>query len=224
MMAALLLLAGVAAAVCIAIAMLDRWRRRVLRRCLADTCALLDEREIRYWADFGTLLGLIREGDLILGDKDADLCVLADELPRIAELRTPFAARRYRLLLGAGALGRLARVEDLRSPFFVDIYPYDTDGETLRSRVRPVHEDVPRRLVSDLSRLAWRGMAIAIPKQARLLLVYRYGGRYLVPCRQDKGRSAPYSLPQALWEELHSLLVVLGWLLAVPFKALRKDR
>ena len=58
-----------------------------------DVFQLLNEEGIPYWADFGTLLGLCtvplaidhgfrrhREGDIILGDNDVDVC-----LPNLSE-------------------------------------------------------------------------------------------------------------------------------------------
>lgn len=52
-------------------------RRRLLRRLLQEVCPLLDAAGIPYWADFGTLLGMYREKDLILYDNDADIVVSA---------------------------------------------------------------------------------------------------------------------------------------------------
>ena len=35
--------------------------------------ALDEHKELKWWVDFGTLLGLIREGDIIRGDNDVDI-------------------------------------------------------------------------------------------------------------------------------------------------------
>lgn len=38
---------------------------------------------IDYWLDFGGLLGVIREGDMIYGDDDIDLCVTTDAFDKV---------------------------------------------------------------------------------------------------------------------------------------------
>lgn len=213
---------SLAAALVAATLLVDRWRRRVLRRSLVDTCEILGARGIRYWADFGTLLGLVREGDLILGDKDVDLCLLAEELRAVVALGPMFAARGYQLVLEPRASGDLLRVLDRRSPWHVDVFPYRPDGETLVSPVNSPGEDVPFRLVAATTKLEWRGTTIVIPADSRALLVYRYGSQYLRPRRHDKGRGAPFSRLQAAWEDVDSLLVVLGWLVGgmrQPFRS-----
>ena len=40
-----------------------------------DVIQALNETDITYWVDFGTLLGIHREGDIILLDNDADICI-----------------------------------------------------------------------------------------------------------------------------------------------------
>ncbi|KAF8056131.1 hypothetical protein HT031_006482 [Scenedesmus sp. PABB004] len=51
-------------------------RRRNLRHLVRQVAPVLDRLGVQYWADFGTLLGMYREGDVILHDNDADLVLL----------------------------------------------------------------------------------------------------------------------------------------------------
>lgn len=51
-------------------------RRRNLRHLVRHVSPVLDDLGVQYWADFGTLLGMYREKDIILHDNDADLVVL----------------------------------------------------------------------------------------------------------------------------------------------------
>jgi len=65
----------------ISIAAFHRLRRRYLRALLVDLCATfrsLDQ--LTYWIDFGSLLGVHRDGDLILYDNDIDIAVLTPSL------------------------------------------------------------------------------------------------------------------------------------------------
>jgi len=56
-------------------------RRHLLRQMLADLCRNLDH--VTYWLDFGSLLGIHRDGDLILHDNDVDLAVLDPDWPAL---------------------------------------------------------------------------------------------------------------------------------------------
>src|SRR5215213_3066884 len=93
MRAAIWMLAGAAMIAAAPIALtplVDRRRRDALRRVVPAVASILDAHGVDYWADFGTLLGIRREQDIILGDKDADVSVLASEKPKILELRDAF--------------------------------------------------------------------------------------------------------------------------------------
>ncbi len=47
---------------------------------------LLNEHEVRYWADSGTLLGLMRSGDVLSYDTDIDFGMWIGDVPRLARL------------------------------------------------------------------------------------------------------------------------------------------
>lgn len=192
---------------------IDRYRRAALRRCLRDTCDVLNAHGIRYWCDFGTLLGLVREGDLILGDKDVDLCIAADEKPRVMELQAAFATRGYRLTGQGGAAKRLLRILDTRTPFYVDIYPYLREGERLRSVWRSPEEDLPAGLVASLRALEAFGTRVPVPADAHALLLHRYGADYGRPRRNDKGRSRRYNRLLGLWEDVEANGIAIGFVL-----------
>ena len=57
---------------------------------LLKTIDILNQKRIKYWLDAGTLLGIIRDGDLIPWDYDADLGILADSAAEIMNLRLEF--------------------------------------------------------------------------------------------------------------------------------------
>lgn len=51
-------------------------RRRALRGMLLDLVPVLEEAGCVYWLDFGTLLGVYRDDDIILHDNDCDVGIL----------------------------------------------------------------------------------------------------------------------------------------------------
>ena len=50
--------------------------RKNLREMLINIVNIFNKHNIYYWIDFGTLLGIYREKDIILGDNDIDICKL----------------------------------------------------------------------------------------------------------------------------------------------------
>lgn len=66
---------------------LFRWNRtRNLEYLVERVFPLLDNTGIRYWLDFGTLLGAWRTGRVIPYDYDVDVSVHADQLPLVEQL------------------------------------------------------------------------------------------------------------------------------------------
>lgn len=182
---------------------LDRHRQGALRRILKDTAEVLQKRNVSYWADFGTLLGLVRDGDIIPGDKDVDLCVLDDERERVMGAVDDFAARGYFLTGKGGAAQKLMRVFDAKSPFYADIYPYVAEGDTLKSVLDP-RDDVPAHLVKETDVLLFRGTEVRIPREVEALLAYRYGDSYRTPRRNDKGRAGGAGPWHSLLQDLEA--------------------
>jgi hypothetical protein len=53
---------------------------------------ILENSDVTYWADFGTLLGCKRGNDLIWRDTDVDLAILASDRPKMLKLKPTFVA------------------------------------------------------------------------------------------------------------------------------------
>jgi hypothetical protein len=194
-------------------AAIDRYRRRELQRLLRDVSAVFNENGVDYWCDFGTLLGLVRDGNLILGDKDVDLSVLVGEKEHVMALAPALAERGYRLTDQGGDARKLLRVLDSRTPFYVDVYPYEPAGDNLRSVLNSPAEDLPAALVGKRTRLAAFGASVAAPVELEATLIRRYGPDYRVPRRNDKGSARPYSLWRSLCEDLEAMYCFLRFFL-----------
>ena len=192
--------------------LLDRFRRRALRRVLRDAAEVLRAHGVAYWSDFGTLLGLVREGDIILGDKDVDLCVLDRDRALVMGAASDFATRGYFLTGEGGAKRKLMRVFDLKTPFYADIYPYVPEGATLRS-ILDSRDDVPAELVKDKTLLPFHGTEVSIPKDAAPLLAYRYGPAYRTPRRNDKGRAGGSGIWHSILQDLEASALFLWFYL-----------
>jgi hypothetical protein len=191
---------------------LDRFRRRALRRVLRDVAEVLHTHGVTYWSDFGTLLGLARDGDIILGDKDVDLCVLDSDRPLVMGAAADFATRGYFLTGEGGAKRKLMRVFDLKTPFYADIYPYRPEGDTLKSVLDP-RDDVPADLVKDKGVFAFHGAEVSVPRDTAPLLAYRYGPAYRTPRRNDKGRAGGSGVWHSVLQDLEASALFLWFYL-----------
>lgn len=205
------LVIGIGAAVTVAPLALtpaiDRARQRALRRLVPRVCAILDAHGVAYWADFGTLLGFRRDHDIIVSDKDADLCVLAGEKARIVALAPEFARAGMELTDRGGRSRRVLRICDARTRYHLDVYVYFRDGALLRSELHSPNEDIAAALVERVVDRPFLGGSIKVPADVDAVLRYRYGAGYLIPRRGDKGITRPYSFVRAVLEDVEA-----GWI------------
>jgi len=58
---------------------------------------IFDNHGIRFWLDYGTLLGAVREGKMIDHDYDIDLAVWINDVPKIGKTRKEFKKAGYTL-------------------------------------------------------------------------------------------------------------------------------
>jgi phosphorylcholine metabolism protein LicD len=66
-------------------------------RLTAFTHALLDRHQIVHWLDYGSLLGAVRDGQLIAWDSDVDIGILATDRDRLTALASEIASAGHRL-------------------------------------------------------------------------------------------------------------------------------
>ena len=54
-----------------------------LRKLFIKSIQIFNNNNIEYWVDFGTLLGIHREKDIIIGDNDCDICIWEKDQDRV---------------------------------------------------------------------------------------------------------------------------------------------
>jgi hypothetical protein len=173
-------------------------RRRALRSLLLGVCPRLDSLDIPYFVDFGTLLGLHRERDVILHDNDADVVLLDPDfdalLPRLRQALTPQGFRVCEVVPSEDATVRWLRViaGPLGAPLgIMDLYGGWRSACTKRIEIPQGHGDlcdVDAHLVLPTGRMRWRGASLACPRDVEGVLVHRYGATWRTPRYMDKGR------------------------------------
>lgn len=165
-------------------------RRCQLRRLLTDLCEALGALRQTFWLDFGGLLGIYREGDLLLTDSDIDLAVWDADWPALeAGLRKA---------LPGYSMARLVPSEDPSATFLrlycplgmADVFgARDVGGG--RVLVDCGHGSDAMAVRADsvfpVGRLSWRGRAIPVPGDVEAMLAQRYGPTWRQPRYLDKG-------------------------------------
>jgi len=205
LIAAALVAAAGAAAILVALLaitpIVDRYRQRILRRCLREVTTVLNEHHVDYWLDFGTLLGFHREHDIIRADYDVDVSMLEAGKPALLACSDALKVRGYTLADSNGTTKMVVRISDRRSAYYVDVYTYRPDGAILRSPYRR-EDDVPPDLVAERVEVSFLGGTMRVPRDADRLLLYRYGPTFMTPRRADQGPAYGYHR----WESFVRLL------------------
>ncbi len=174
-------------------------------KCRKDNIDLLEfitggmhSRGIEYWLDFGGLLGVVREGDMIDGDDDMDICATMSEFEKTMEyfdeinddpqgLYQVEKSTKYRVCGNYGGMSLVLYHIRSRSPennvALLDLFFFEEDGEGgLRSMW--THEDdtfvdtifpVQRTYVN-----TW-GFSLNVPNKPTARLIEKYGEDFMTP-------------------------------------------
>lgn len=179
--------------------------RRNIRRYGPDVFRNLDDAltpiGVDYFADFGTLLGFVREGSFLSHDYDIDLGVLAAPANRGA-VRKAIEGAGYQLwrqwILDEKAVEESYRCVDQHGKLLIkfDINYYESDRDSMRTWLfyKDPHEDYPPgersvvemrySRVSGISRVLLPrigNISVPIPNEAERLLEEKYGTGWRSP-------------------------------------------
>ena len=162
---------------------------------LQDTVTILERNNIPYWLDAGTLLGIIRDNELIPWDYDIDLSVSSTYIKQVLSLKKQFLPK-YRLLkrldysdrlpdiyrsckvkLILGKLSLLKNKQELHLDIFfkykVDNHYYWIDSS--------ITKRVDARFHDSLDTIMWNGRKYSIPAHVEDYLTQRYGEDWRTP-------------------------------------------
>ena len=156
-----------------------------MKKMLLKTIDILNEKGFKYWLEAGTLLGILRDGDLIPWDYDADLGIPAESADEIMKLRLDFLPNYLikRRRVQTPWLPGDMRVIKVKTPwekirqinFHVDlfcVYPVKNKYRWVDSNAL---KHVDRKYYDTLSTIEWEGRTINIPNHAEEYLSLRYG-------------------------------------------------
>jgi hypothetical protein len=182
--------------------------RAHLRQLVADVVDLLTARAIPYWADYGTLLGAVRNplttwadfpwlpqrgraGEplapgILPHDKDADFGALFEDWHRLLRLVPLLEARGYFVHVNAGGAKLKVRLSDINYTN-LDIFTWRprVGGLLHRPTYLPVDQykgrDFPASMLLPLSTVEWEGLQLSAPADPAAFCAFRYGPAWRTP-------------------------------------------
>lgn len=154
---------------------------------------ILDRVGIEVFADFGTMLGLVREGRLLAHDLDIDLGVIVKDPADLHTIRIAMERFGFRVTREYYREGELVESSFRLFGVKLDINYYRVDADSARTWLFYRHPDKkygPRERdivemryspISDFRMIDVQGAQIRIPANAKQLLAEKYGPNWRTP-------------------------------------------
>ena len=162
-----------------------------IRHILSDLAELMDRDGIRWWIDYGTLLGWVRNGGLIRYDKDADLGVYGPDREKLLALRPELLAMGYHPTYATPRPTQRFRTGDRlkvrlsnKNSTNVDVFIWEDRPGKILDRKNYIGADMykgrefPKSWAFPLGRGEWDGINVSVPAEPKLLAEHRYGASW----------------------------------------------
>jgi len=148
---------------------------------LKEVKKILDENDIKFWIDAGTLLGAIRDNDFIEWDKDIDISTMEKNKNKIADLKNEFNK--------IGKFGAHIRENDylashyiLKGDFKIDIYYWkDIGNEYICYANREFISVISPEYFKKLKKIRFKDIEIPVPDNTIEYLKEHYGESWIIP-------------------------------------------
>lgn len=176
---------------------------------------LFDAARVRWWADYGMLLGAVRNpltkwsdypwlsqkgrstpgphAGIIPHDKDGDLGILAADLPKLRRIKAYLLRQGFDVVEKAGSSNFKVRLSR-RNHTNVDIFHWGEreDGTLFRRRYISADEfkgrEFPKSFIEPMGKVVWEGLTLNAPNNPKKFLEMRYGPNWMTPvCANHDG-------------------------------------
>lgn len=172
-----------------------KWNEKIL----GDLATLLDRDNVRWWIDYGTVLGFVANGGLFWNDKDTDIGVLSEDREKVLALQRELRAMGYtaaysnprpaRFSGGDRMKVRLSRINHTNC----DVFFWERKPHGILDRNNYIQVDLnkgrefPEKWALPVVRGKWEGIDVAVPAMAAELVAHRYGEdwRERIPMQAD---------------------------------------
>jgi phosphorylcholine metabolism protein LicD len=153
-----------------------------------DIIPILNKYNIDYWVDFGTLLGIIRENDIILRDNDVDICLV--DTPELHE-KMKLAKDEFIKLGYSFKRMDWSAYRVYKYILYADLYlnkKDDTNKQYLGAEGEK--SNISYSLIGTPKYIKWDkvNIDVKVPENIEETLIYRYGKDYMTPRIGYKGR------------------------------------
>jgi len=163
---------------------------KIAEQLLHDVTTVLEKHNVRYWIDFGTLLGIVREGRILPWDYDMDISIFEEDrekmhttvLPEIKKLQYRIYSRYHEIeddVLKKGDF-RAFRVKNRRWKFFrgyvnLDIFVmYKKEDYHYWYELGNKHK-IPSSYIEEFDFIEFNEKEYSKPKDHDRYLTYHYG-------------------------------------------------
>ena len=162
---------------------------KIALKLLNDITNILDKYDVKYWLDFGTLLGIVRENRILPWDDDMDISIFPDDLsvmynkvlPEIKSLKYRVYKREFLKddkPLKKGNMRafkiRNNRLLFLRGYVKLDIFVmYPEKDKYYWLELGEVHS-LPKTLLDEFGKFRFNGKDYRVPKNYDSYLTYHY--------------------------------------------------
>jgi len=158
----------------------DRMKKLVL-----FSIKILEKNNIPYWVDEGTLLGIIRDGDLLPWDHDADMGVPGEYAEKLWSIRHQFSPvfTMVRKMTSSPWLPGKFRSVKLKTPFeriiginlHVDLFFKYKVGTRQHWIIMNALKHSDSKFFDKLDTTKWKGRVVSIPSNVKEYLKLNYG-------------------------------------------------
>ena len=156
--------------------------RKILREMLINIVNIFNKHNIYYWVDFGTLLGIYREKDIILGDNDIDICILdTDKTHEIIKTKITFDLNKYNYIIKKLDWDAYRIYYYIGSgQFFADIYINKIKDKTIIGATGK-NSNISKDKIGKVRKIKWNNLYVSVPENINETLKWRYGDDYMTP-------------------------------------------
>ena len=170
-----------------------------VRRIMADVARLMDRDGIRWWIDYGTLLGYLRDGGMIRYDKDGDLGVFGEDRDKLLALQPELLGLGYHAVFSPIRPTQKFRSGDRmkvrisnRNHTNVDLFVWYPNKPVKGFFDRKNYigadlykgRDFPMEWALPLQRGQWDGIDVSVPAEPEMLAEHRYGPTWTEELRE----------------------------------------
>lgn len=172
-------------------------RKRLMKnglKTITEMGEVLEEAGYNYFVDFGTLLGIVREGQLISHDLDIDIGILLEQEKKMENLRELLETNGFIRTEYFTYLDKIVEESYVKNKVKIDIFYYELEDDQMycyfsfrddSTVYQNDFEHTASKLyfsrVTEIEHLSTETFIVAIPKNSEKVLEEKYGKNWRVP-------------------------------------------